>query len=261
MKASFASGAAGARAAARSGAVVVVVDAFRASTTTCLLVQRGVRVIPVDSLERAFCVEADYRIGERGSAKVAGFDFGNSPTELAAADLRPGSAAALSTTNGTRVLRAARGAPTVLTGAFVNATAVAGELEKLGPEAVVVVGCGWEGKRALEDELAAGAILHRLAEQGARLDGRGREVVKMYRTRPRTDALGGSAARRLKRLGHEADLAFCLEEDTIPVAPRLIDGVFEGSAHFVREICVARDPGAEELSRVAGSSTPEEGGA
>jgi 2-phosphosulfolactate phosphatase len=229
LRARFAAGARGARAAARSGAVVVIVDAFRASTTICVLVSRGVRVIPLASLDEALHSGADYRIGERGSAKVEGFDFGNSPTELAAADLRPGSTAALSTTNGTRVIRAAAGAPAVLVGAFVNASAVAGELDGTANE-VVVVGCGWEGKRALEDELAAGAILHRLRERGAGLDGRGRTVAEAYHRRPNTDALGANAARRLKRLGHTADLDFRLAEDTVPVVPRLVEGVFTGPA-------------------------------
>ncbi|MEW6635758.1 MAG: 2-phosphosulfolactate phosphatase [Actinomycetota bacterium] len=203
-----------------------MIDAFRASTSICVLVSRGVRVVPVASLERAARAEADYRIGERGSAKVAGFDFGNSPTELAAADLRPGSTAALSTTNGTRVLEAAEGAPVLLTGAFVNATALAIALHLTGLE-IVVVGCGWEGRRALEDEMAAGAILHRLAKDGISLDRRAEAVAKMYRTRPKSDVLRSSAARRLERLGYTSDLTFCIEEDTVPVVPQLKDGVFD----------------------------------
>ncbi len=142
MIARFAVGAAGARAAARSGAAVAVIDAFRASTSVCVLVSRGVRVVPVAPLEEALRAEADYRIGERGSARVEGFDFGNSPTELADVDLRPGATAVLSTTNGTRVIQAAEGARIVLTGAFVNASALAEELLDLGPE-VVAVGCGF----------------------------------------------------------------------------------------------------------------------
>jgi len=40
-------------------------------------------VIPVASIEEAAVYAgADYRIGERGTAKVWGFDFGNSPTEI-----------------------------------------------------------------------------------------------------------------------------------------------------------------------------------
>lgn len=229
-----------------------MVDAFRASTTICVLLSRGVRVVPVASLAQAASAAADYRIGERGSARVAGFDFGNSPTELAGADLRPGTTAVLSTTNGTRVLDAAEGAPVVLTGAFVNASALARELLRSGLEEVVVVGCGWEGKRALEDEMAAGAILHRLAGDGATLDQRGLAVVKMYRTRPKTDVLGGSAARRLKRLGHAADLAFCLEEDAVPVAPRLADGVFEEAGPDLQDARAAWTSAGKALGRIAG---------
>jgi 2-phosphosulfolactate phosphatase len=158
---------------------------------------------------------------------VDGFDFGNSPTELAGAYLRPDTTAVLSTTNGTRVIRAAEEARDVLIGAFVNAGALATELLGFGPE-VVVVGCGWEGKRSLEDEFAAGAILYRLEKEGVQLDQRGRAVAEMYRTRPKSDALEGSAARRLRRLGHEADLRFCLEEDTLPVVPCFVDGAFVG---------------------------------
>lgn len=256
MLARYLAGATGARAAARSGAAVVVVDAFRASTSICVLVSRGVRVVPVASLERAATAETDYRIGERGSAKVAGFDFGNSPTELIASDLHPGTTAALSTTNGTRVLDAAEGAPIVLTGAFVNATVLAGELLRSGLE-IVVVGCGWEGKRALEDEMAAGAILHRLAEDGVTLDQRGRAVVEMYRTRPKSDLLRASAARRLERLGHAADLTFCLEEDTVPVVPCLRDGVFEAAVPDLlsagaRTVDAALATGSKDPGRIGG---------
>jgi 2-phosphosulfolactate phosphatase len=125
------------------------------------------------------------------------------------------------------VLDAAGGAPIVLTGAFVNATALAEELHKTGLE-VVVVACGWEGKRALEDELAAGAILSRLDEAGLRLDERARRVSRAYLTRPNTDALKASAARRLMRLGQDADLSFCLSKDAVPVVPVLVDGAFTG---------------------------------
>ena len=144
--------------------MVVVVDAFRASTTIAVLVSKGARVVPVASVEAAASAKTDFRIGERGSAKVAGFDFGNSPTEILGSEIPPGSTIALSTTNGTRVVEAARGAGTILTGAFVNAGILAEELvggAHDGAE-VVVVGCGWEGRRASEDEAAAGAILHRL---------------------------------------------------------------------------------------------------
>jgi 2-phosphosulfolactate phosphatase len=226
----YAGGESGARAAARAGAAVVVVDAFRASTTIAVLVSRGTRVVPVASIEQArWYAGADFRAGERGSAKVAGFDFGNSPTEIADAEVPPGSTVVLSTTNCTRVIEASRGAPTILTGAFVNASSLADELATgtHGPR-VVVVGCGWEGHRASEDEAAAGAILHRLGERGAELDGRARRVVEAYLSRPAALLRNNAAAKRLQRLGYVRDLDFCLAEDTVPVVPRLAGGAFVG---------------------------------
>jgi 2-phosphosulfolactate phosphatase len=227
----YAGGESGARRAARAGSVVVVVDAFRASTTIAVLVSKGARVAPVASVEEAASARSDFRIGERGSTKVAGFDFGNSPTEILGSEIPPGSKIALSTTNGTRVVEAARGARAILTGAFVNAGILAEELAGGAHDGVevVVVGCGWEGRRASEDEAAAGAILHRLRSRGAELDGRARRVVEGYLSRPEVALRNNSAARRLKRLGYEEDLEFCLAEDTVSVAPRLVGDAFVGS--------------------------------
>jgi 2-phosphosulfolactate phosphatase len=229
MIARYAGGERGARAAARAGSAVVVVDAFRASTTMAVLVKKGARVVPVASIEEARSYAgADLRAGERGSAMVAGFDFGNSPTEILASDVPVGSTVVLSTTNGTRVVEAARGAPAILTGAFVNASALADELAAGSYSSLVVVGCGWEGRRASEDEAAAGAILQRLACRGAELDERARRVVEAYSSRPAGRLRDNSAARRLKRLGYERDLDFCLAEDAVPVVPRLVNGAFVG---------------------------------
>jgi 2-phosphosulfolactate phosphatase len=235
----YAGGESGARRAARARSVVIVVDAFRASTTITVLVSKGASVVPVASVEEAASARTDFRIGERGSAKVAGFDFGNSPTEILGSKIPPGSRIALSTTNGTRVVEAARGARTILTGAFVNAGILAEELTGGAHDGaeVVVVGCGWEGRRVSEDEAAAGAILYRLRSRGAELDGRARRVVESYLSRPVRALRNNSAARRLKRLGYEEDIEFCLAEDAVPVVPRLV-----GDA-FVRWVAGSRRPG------------------
>lgn len=216
----YAGGERGARSAARAGAVLVIVDAFRASTTISLLVSRGVRVLPVASIKEAAASRADFRIGERGSAKVAGFDFGNSPTEISASNLSSGSTAAMSTTNGTRVIEAGLDAAAIYTGAFVNAGHLASNIYAGFPGSeVVVVGCGWEGRRASEDESAAGAIIHRLALLGSELDPRARRMEELYLSRPLANLKANSAARRLLRLGHAQDVEFCIRQDALPAAP------------------------------------------
>jgi 2-phosphosulfolactate phosphatase len=232
MNATYAAGKRGARAAAREGASVVVVDTFRASTTISVLVSKGARVVPVASIEEAASyTEVDYRIGERGSAKVQGFDFGNSPTEIEAAELRPSATVVLSTTNGTRIVEAARGALAILAGAFVNAHAVADALVNGDYGArFAVIGCGWEGRRASEDESAAGAILYRLREKGAKLDERAVRVVDLYLACSEKTLRRNSAARRLRRLGYVEDLDLCLAENTVPVVPLLEAGAFAGQS-------------------------------
>jgi 2-phosphosulfolactate phosphatase len=226
--AGYGAGERGAREAARAGAAVVVVDTYRASTTVAVLVAHGARVVPVASIEEAEVYPADFRIGERGSAKVKGFDFGNSPTEVEEARIPPGSTVVLSSTNGTRIIEAANRSPGIYIGAFVNAEAVAEELldSATADSRVVVVGCGWRGRRSSEDESAAGEILGRLRQGGAELGERAERIVEAHRGRPREALLTNTAARRLKRLGYERDLGFCLTPDTVPVVPRLVDGAF-----------------------------------
>jgi 2-phosphosulfolactate phosphatase len=226
--AGYGAGERGAREAARGGAAVVVVDTYRASTTIAVLVAHGARVVPVASIEEAEVYPADLRIGERGSAKVKGFDFGNSPTEVQEARIPDGSTVVLSSTNGTRIIEAAHDSPAVYIGAFVNAGAVAEALLNTAADGsrVVVVGCGWRGRRSSEDESAAGEILGRLRQGGAELEERAERIVEEHRQRPRRALLTNTAARRLERLGYERDLDFCLEPDTVPVVPHLVDGAF-----------------------------------
>jgi 2-phosphosulfolactate phosphatase len=207
--------------------VLVVVDTFRASTTISLLVSRGARVVPVSSIREAAAAKADLRGGERDSAKVSGFDFGNSPNEILAFDIPAGSTVAMSTTNGTRVVEAGQGSAEIYTGAFVNAGRLAARLyERFQDAEVVVVGCGWEGHRASEDEAAAGAILHRLELLGSDLDQRARAITERYLRRADSSLRTNSAARRLLRLGREDDVELCLREDAIPAVPRLVGGAF-----------------------------------
>ncbi len=228
MLAGYGAGEKGARGAASRGSSVVVVDTYRASTTIAVLVAHGAQVVPVASIEEAERYPADFRIGERGSAKVQGFDFGNSPTEVEEARIPPGSTVVLSSTNGTRIIDAAHGSPAVYIGAFVNAGAVAEEVLRsaTADSRVVVVGCGWRGRRSSEDESAAGEILARLQQGGANLAERARRIVREHDERPRKALLTNTAARRLRRLGYERDLDFCLAPDTVPVVPLLADGVF-----------------------------------
>ena len=67
--------------------VAVIIDVFRAFSVACYAVDSGaVRIIATSEVSEAFHLKEKYKnsvlVGERDEKKIAGFDFGNSPTEI-----------------------------------------------------------------------------------------------------------------------------------------------------------------------------------
>ncbi len=163
-----------------SGAVCVVVDELRASSMIVRLLEGGAdAVVPAASLAEARRLArqlgpAALLAGEHRVVRVPGFDLGNSPAEAMAADVS-GRTVVLSTRNGTGVLRGLPAGTPVLIGCLLNATAVAraafAQARVTGTDLGIVC-AGRRGSFAIDDAIAAGAILDRvLAEAG--LDDRG----------------------------------------------------------------------------------------
>jgi len=153
----------------------IVLDELRASSTIVTLLERGAdAVIPAASLAEARRLAraigpTAVLAGEHNVVRAPGFDFGNSPAEVARADLH-GRTAVLSTRNGTGVLRSLPADATVLVGCLLNATVVAraafARAQAEGADLGIVC-AGRRGTFAIDDAIAAGAILERvLAEAG-----------------------------------------------------------------------------------------------
>jgi 2-phosphosulfolactate phosphatase len=144
---------------------------FRAFSVACYAYARGAkRVIPVAELEAALSLKRDHpdylTIGERGGKKVAGFDFGNSPTEISEVDVR-GRTIVHTTSAGTQGLTNASQADVVLTGSLVNAAAICEYITSLKPERVSIVRMGRAAKeRSAEDDLCAEVLRGRLSGEG-----------------------------------------------------------------------------------------------
>jgi 2-phosphosulfolactate phosphatase len=159
--------AAGAEAA--SG-LAVVIDVFRAFTVACFAFSRGAKaIIAVRDVETAWQLRKKHPesllVGERHAKKLEGFDYGNSPSELKDADLA-GRLVVHTTHAGTQALAAATGASDVITGSFVNASAVVRYIQRKAPADVSLVCSGFEGSRpALEDILCAEYLRGRLQER------------------------------------------------------------------------------------------------
>jgi 2-phosphosulfolactate phosphatase len=156
-----------------STAVCVVFDVLRATSTMITALANGAEaIIPVDDIGEALSLRqrnpavllAGERNGLRIRADLTGsidFDLGNSPREFTAEKVH-GRTLVMSTTNGTRALRACAGAKTVLIGSFLNLRATTTWLREKNPAHLVLVCSGTFEEPALEDVLAAGALCERI---------------------------------------------------------------------------------------------------
>jgi 2-phosphosulfolactate phosphatase len=150
------------------GATVVVIDVVRATTTIIEALANGARAVyPTDTTEEAVRLahsmgpEDTLLCGERRGHKVEGFDLGNSPREFTR-DVVEGKKLVMSTTNGTRALRAGDEGVRVLPCAFTNLGAVARGIAEEGH--VVLLCAGQDDRFSLDDALCAGHLIHRLVE-------------------------------------------------------------------------------------------------
>jgi phosphosulfolactate phosphohydrolase-like enzyme len=167
--------------------VGIVVDVLRATSTMTQALAAGYRRVlccgEIDEARTLATTEGPAKLaGERRLEHIEGFDFGNSPSEVA------GQPAAetliLSTTNGTRLLvDAAARFERVYVGSLLNLDAVV---------------------RAAHD---SATVAIRLAHSfGSALEGLG----------------ASWSAANLRRHGLEADLEWCARESVLDVAPRFV---------------------------------------
>ncbi len=156
-----------------SQSVCVVFDILRATTSMITAFSNGAEaIIPVEQIgealelrrQRPEVLLAGERDGVRIRSNLTGgidFDLGNSPREFTA-DKVQGRTIVMSTTNGTRALRACAGAKGVLIGSFLNLRATANWLRDNKPLNLILVCSGTFEQAAFEDILAAGAVCERL---------------------------------------------------------------------------------------------------
>lgn len=205
-------------------AVGIVVDVLRATSTMTQALAAGYRRIlccsEIDDARALAATEGDVKLaGERRLEHIEGFDFGNSPRELA------GEPAAetliLTTTNGTKLLVAAAARfEQVLVGSLLNLHAVANAARETG-EDVAVLCAGVLGELALDDAYCAGRIVAALGGDHADSAAAAARLAASF---PSSEAgLGASqSARNLRRHGLESDIEWCARESALDVVPRFI---------------------------------------
>jgi 2-phosphosulfolactate phosphatase len=215
----------------KSDPIVVIVDVFRATTTICSALYHGVEsVAPVsDSGELlTYAKKGYFTAGERNGVKLEFTDFGNSPLEFRDPSIR-GRKLAISTTNGTQAIEKINSV-TIVAGAFVNLDLLTRWLTKRGKD-VIIYCAGQAGNIIMEDTIFAGALVSYLnkREKYKIAGDPALASVRLWMS-AKSDLKGslssGSHFNRLKDLGYQDDIDFCLTLDKTPVVPVLNEGEF-----------------------------------
>ncbi len=147
--------------------ITVIIDVFRAFSTACYAVEKGIeKIYPVGNIEMAYELKKanpDYiLVGERDEQKPEGFDFGNSPAQLIAYNIKA-KTMVHTTSSGTQGIANANNADEIITGSFVNAGAIVRYLRKKQPEIVSLVCMGYACEYPTdEDTLCAKYIKNEL---------------------------------------------------------------------------------------------------
>ena len=207
--------------------IVVVIDIFRATSSICYGIENGAEaIIPVSQVEECIAYGGKgYLIAaERNGEVVEGFDFGNSPFSYTPEKVA-GKTVVLTTTNGTHALHLSRKAKSIVVGSFLNLSSLCNWLRDQD-ENILLVCAGWKNKFNLEDTVFAGAVTHQLASNDYKLDDSAIAAEDLYKAAK--EDLAGYLAKtshsdRLKKLGIEEDIAFCLNVDIAKAIP-VLDG-------------------------------------
>lgn len=208
-------------------AIVVVIDVLRATSAITTAFFNGVsKMIPVATVEEARKYKDDgYMVAaERNGEIVEGFDLGNSPFGYMNNKVK-GKTIAITTTNGTQAIEAARNAEKVIIGSFLNMDAIVTFLKKEKKD-VLFVCAGWKNKFNLEDTLFAGAIAHELAYKGHFETSCDSALASMYLYNLAKHDLyaflsNSSHRNRLSKLNLDRDIKYCLTPNQCPVIPVL----------------------------------------
>jgi 2-phosphosulfolactate phosphatase len=207
--------------------IVVIIDIFRATSSICYGIENGAEaIIPVSEIEEceAYRHHGHLLAAERNGEVVTGFDFGNSPFSYTKEKVA-GKTIVLTTTNGTQALHLSRSAKKIVIGSFLNLTALCNWLE-IQNESILLVCAGWKNNFNLEDTLFAGAVVEQLKATGLKLDDAAIAANDLYQA-GKNDINAylkkTSHSERLKKLGIEKDIEFCLQVDITTAIP-VLDG-------------------------------------
>lgn len=210
---------------------VVVIDMLRATSVIITAISNGCSsVIPVLTVDEAKSIVKENRAkyllgGERNAVKIEGFDFSNSPLEYDK-NIVNGKRLVMTTSNGTRAIKASTDAKNVLMGAMINAKAVAKKLVELNDD-VVIVNAGTYGEFSIDDFICGGYIINCILEEvEAKLSDIATTAYYIYKSNPDVISFIKHANhyKTIQRLGLKDDLEYCCKRDIVDIVPVYEEG-------------------------------------
>jgi len=213
-----------------SNAVVVVIDVLRATSSICVALNNGVKsIVPVASIEESKSYkEKGFLVGaERDGEMIDGYDLGNSPFSYLDPRVK-GRDIALSTTNGTQAIAAAKGAKQLVVGSFLNLDCLCDWL--IAQDKNVLLLCsGWKDSFNLEDTLFAGAVAEKIVDHFELNKMRDAVIAAMHLYSLAKNDMNAflensSHRKRLERLQIDKDIEYCLTLNQAPVIPVMVNG-------------------------------------
>jgi 2-phosphosulfolactate phosphatase len=211
---------------------IVVIDVLRASSTIITALEFGARnIVPVLSPDEAVGLKTRYDSedvllgGERGGLKIQGFDLGNSPLEYTN-DVVNGKTIVFTTTNGTKAIRSANGAETLLISAYINLAATAKKVVELGNDTLIIC-AGRQGSFSLEDAACAGtlcATIGRLISIEETDSAKATRMIAASYASPLDVFTASEHGQHLLSLGFKEDLEYAANVNSCDTVPFFIGG-------------------------------------
>lgn len=207
--------------------VVVLIDVLRTCTVAPLLFDKGVTELALTPSLRSAkgaATQGALLVGERQGVPPEGFNHGNSPVQLAKADVA-GRSVVMVSENAPRWLAHMAEGKALLLGSLYNAAAVADAVVALAPARVDLVASGFAGEPDLDDAVGAALIASLIQKRVAHVEfsGATRFATTLARSLPDPlDALWRSVAGQyLRSIELEQDVAFSARVSASSSVPRL----------------------------------------
>jgi len=222
-----------------SETVCVIFDVLRATSTIVAALANGAtEIVPVAEIPEALelhaktpdALLAGERDGVRIRANLTGsvdFDLGNSPREYTP-EVVGNRRIILSTTNGSRALRACAHARTVLAASLLNIEATAAFLRTWPAQQTLFICSGTGEEASYEDVLGAGALAARIWPASGRVADSASVARQIYELNQH-DLLGAANqcrnGRRLLAMPElREDVAWCFRLDAYPLVAQMEKG-------------------------------------